>query len=274
MAEICRHAGVAYTLCEVPNDTRPEAGAVAQHLAQDPAITHVAMVHGETTSGILNDVAAVGQVAKAAGKTFLVDAMSTFGGVDIPLADWGIDFLVSSANKCIQGVPGFSFILANREKLAACAGQARSLSLDLYDQWKGMEDGGGKWRFTSPTHVVLAFDQALKELEAEGGIPARHARYDENQRLLAENFQALGFRPYLDPAVQGPIITSFCYPQGAAFTFDQMYHYIKDRGYVLYPGKVMEADTFRVGNIGEIYPEDIVKLSAIVADFLQEVAKK
>ena len=196
--------------------------------------------------------------------------MSTFGGIDIPLADWGIDFLVSSANKCIQGVPGFSFILANREKLAACAGQARSLSLDLYDQWKGMEDGGGKWRFTSPTHVVLAFDQALKELEAEGGIPARHARYDENQRLLAENFQALGFRPYLDPAVQGPIITSFCYPEGATFTFDQMYHYIKDRGYVLYPGKVMEADTFRVGNIGEIYPEDILKLSAILADFLKE----
>ena len=245
MTDICRHAGVAYTLYEQPNDQRPEAGVVAKYLAEDPAITHVAMVHGETTSGILNDV-----------------------------ADWGIDFLVSSANKCIQGVPGFSFILANREKLAACAGQARSLSLDLYDQWKGMEDGGGKWRFTSPTHVVLAFDQALKELEAEGGIPARHARYDENQRLLAENFQALGFRPYLDPAVQGPIITSFCYPEGATFTFDQMYHYIKDRGYVLYPGKVMEADTFRVGNIGEIYPEDIVKLSAIVADFLQEVAKK
>ena len=270
MTDICRHAGVAYALYEVPNDTRPAADAVAQHLAQDPAITHVAMVHGETTSGILNDVAAVGQVARAAGKTFIVDAMSTFGGVDIPLADWGIDFLVSSANKCIQGVPGFSFILANREKLAACAGQARSLSLDLYDQWKGLEDGGGKWRFTSPTHVVLAFDQALKELEAEGGIPARHARYDQNQRLLAENFRALGFRPYLDPAVQGPIITSFCYPEGATFIFDQMYHYIKDRGYVLYPGKVMEADTFRVGNIGEIYPEDILKLSAILADFLKE----
>ena len=225
------------------------------------------MVHGETTSGILNDVAAVGQVAKAAGKTFLVDAMSTFGGVDIPLADWGIDFLVSSANKCIQGVPGFSFILCRRDKLLSSEGKARSLSLDLLDQWKGMEKDG-KWRFTSPTHVVLAFDQALKELEAEGGIPARHARYDENQRLLAENFQALGFRPYLDPAVQGPIITSFCYPQGAAFTFDQMYHYIKDRGYVLYPGKVMEADTFRVGNIGEIYPEDIEKLASIIAGFL------
>ena len=133
-----------------------------------------------------------------------------------------------------------------------------------------MEEGGGKWRFTSPTHVVLAFAQALKELEAEGGIPARHARYDQNQRLLAENFRALGFRPYLDPAVQGPIITSFCYPEGATFTFEEMYRYIKDRGYVLYPGKVMEADTFRVGNIGEIYPEDILKLSAILADFLKE----
>ena len=195
MTDICRHAGVAYALYEVPNDTRPDPQEVARHLAQDPAITHVAMVHGETTSGILNDVAAVGQVAKAAAKTFIVDAMSTFGGVDIPLADWGIDFLVSSA---------------------------------------------------------------------------RHARYDQNPRLLAENFQALGFRPYLDPAVQGPIITSFCYPEGATFTFDQMYHYIKDRGYVLYPGKVMEADTFRVGNIGEIYPEDILKLSAILADFLKE----
>ena len=134
MTDICRHAGVAYALYEVPNDTRPAADAVAQHLAQDPAITHVAMVHGETTSGILNDVAAVGQVARAAGKTFIVDAMSSFGGVDIPVSDWGIDFLVSSANKCIQGVPGFSFVLARREKLAACAGQARSLSLDLYDQ--------------------------------------------------------------------------------------------------------------------------------------------
>ena len=205
------------------------------------------------------------------GKTFLVDAMSTFGGVDIPVAGWGIDFLVSSANKCIQGVPGFSFILANREKLEASAGQARSLALDLYDQWKTMNEDG-KWRFTSPTHVVLAFAQALEELKAEGGVPARHARYDQNQRLLAENFRALGFVPYLDPAVQGPIITTFRYPAGARFTFQQMYEYIKARGYVLYPGKVMEAETFRVGNIGEIYPEDIAKLSAILADFLKEVA--
>lgn len=271
MAEICRHAGIAFTLYEQDNDKRPDPAVVADHLAQDPAITHVSMVHGETTSGILNDVAAVGKVVKAAGKIFIVDAMSTFGGVDVPVADWGIDFLISSANKCIQGVPGFSFILAKRAELEDSQGKARSLALDLYDQWKTMEVDG-KWRFTSPTHVVLAFAQALKELKAEGGVPARYARYDENQRLLAENLSAMGFRPYLDSRVQGPIITTFHYPEGAKFTFRQMYDYIKERGYVLYPGKVMEAETFRVGNIGEIYPGDILKLSAILADFLKEAA--
>lgn len=272
MAEICRHAGIAFTLYEQDNDKRPDPAVVADHLAQDPAITHVSMVHGETTSGILNDVAAVGKVVKAAGKIFIVDAMSTFGGVDVPVADWGIDFLISSANKCIQGVPGFSFILAKRAELEASQGKACSLALDLYDQWKTMEVDG-KWRFTSPTHVVLAFAQALKELKAEGGVPARYARYDENQRLLAENLSAMGFRPYLDTKVQGPIITTFRYPEGAKFTFRQMYDYIKERGYVLYPGKVMEAETFRVGNIGEIYPGDILKLSAILADFLKEAAE-
>lgn len=271
MAEICRHAGITFTLYEQDNDKRPDPAVVADHLAQDPAITHVSMVHGETTSGILNDVAAVGKVVKAAGKIFIVDAMSTFGGVDVPVADWGIDFLISSANKCIQGVPGFSFILAKRAELEDSQGKARSLALDLYDQWKTMEVDG-KWRFTSPTHVVLAFAQALKELKAEGGVPARFARYDENQRLLAENLSAMGFRPYLDSKVQGPIITTFHYPEGAKFTFRQMYDYIKERGYVLYPGKVMEAETFRVGNIGEIYPGDILKLSAILADFLKEAA--
>lgn len=270
MAEICRHAGIAFTLYEQDNDKRPEAAKVAEFLAADPAITHVAMVHGETTSGILNDVESVGKVVKAAGKTFIVDAMSTFGGVDVPVADWGIDFLVSSANKCVQGVPGFSFILANRDKLLASAGKARSLALDLYDQWKSM-DADGKWRFTSPTHVVLAFAKALEELKAEGGVPARNARYDENQRLMTENFRALGFRPYLSAEVQGPIITTFRYPEGATFTFQQMYQYIKERGYVLYPGKVMEAETFRVGNIGEIYPEDAVELGKILAEFLEEV---
>ena len=271
MADICRHANIPFTIYEERNDCRPNPEKIADLLLNDPAITHVSMVHSETTSGILNDIESVGKVVKKAGKTFIVDAMSSFAGVDIPIKDWGIDFLISSANKCIQGVPGFSFIIASRDKLVHSEGKAHSLSLDLYDQWLGMEEGNGKWRFTSPTHVVLAFAKAMEELEKEGGILKRHARYEKNQKLLKERFEALGFRSYLKPEVQGPIITTFCYPQNMAFTFRQMYEYIKERGYVLYPGKVMEADTFRVGNIGEIYPEDIEKLSVIMTDFLKEV---
>lgn len=272
MAEIARHAGLDHVLYRQEDSRQPDAAQVARLLREDPAITHVSMVHSETTSGILNDIEAVGSAVKDAGRVFIVDAMSSFGGVDIPMAEYGIDFLISSANKCIQGVPGFSFILARRSLLEQSAGKARSLSLDLYDQWQTMEKDG-KWRFTSPTHVVLAFAKAMEELAQEGGIPARAARYAANQRLLAARLGALGFRPYLDPAVQGPIITSFYYPAGSAFSFREMYDYIKARGYVLYPGKVTEADTFRVGNIGEIYMEDIEKLAAIMADFLKEAGK-
>ncbi len=199
----------------------------------------------------------------------IVDAMSSFGGVDIPVADWGIDFLVSSANKCIQGVPGFSFILCRRDKLLASEGKARSLSLNLLDQWKGMEKDG-KWRFTSPTHVVLAFSKALDELAQEGGIPARSRRYTENNRLLIEKMRAMGFATYIDGSHQGPIITTFFYPAGVSFRFEEFYRYIKERGYAIYPGKLTEMDTFRIGNIGEIYPEDIDKLTGIIAAFLKE----
>ena len=143
--------------------------------------------------------------------------MSSFGGVDIPVKDWGIDFIVSSANKCIQGVPGFSFVIARRDLLEQSAGRARSLSLDLYDQWKTMEVDG-KWRFTSPTHVVLAFAQAMKELKEEGGIEARSKRYRENNRLLIERMAEMGFRTYIDGTHQGPIITTFFYPEECRFT--------------------------------------------------------
>jgi 2-aminoethylphosphonate-pyruvate transaminase len=164
------------------------------------------------------DIAAAAKAVKEAGRNFIVDAMSSFGGVDIPVEELGIDYIISSANKCIQGVPGFSFIICIREELKKCEGQARSLSLDLYDQWKTMEKDG-KWRFTSPTHVVLAFSQALKEMEEEGGIPARHARYAENNRILIEKMEELGIRPYIEGPLQGPIITTFYYPEHAEFSF-------------------------------------------------------
>lgn len=250
-------------------DTVPDSEKVAAYLAADPSITHVAMVHSETTSGLLNDIEAVGKVVKQAGKTFIVDAMSSFAGVDIPMQKWGIDFLVSSANKCIQGVPGFSFIICRRDLLEESRGKVRSLSLDLYAQYETMERDGGKWRFTSPTHTVLAFAQALRELVEEGGIEARHARYAANNALLIERMTDMGFMLYLKEH-QGPIITTFCHPEDVSFTFKEMYDYVKARGYVLYPGKLLDGDTFRIGNIGEIYPADIENVAAALADFLAE----
>ena len=194
MGDIARHAGIHYLMYEEDYNKIPSAEKIREILAEHPEITHVSMVHSETTSGILNDIASVAKVVKGAGKTFIVDAMSSFGGVDIPVGDLEIDFIISSANKCIQGVPGFSFIICNREKLMESKGKARSLSLDLYDQWETMNKDG-KWRFTSPTHVVLAFAQALKEMEEEGGIVARAKRYEENNRLLIQKMAEMGSVP-------------------------------------------------------------------------------
>lgn len=269
MTEICNHQHIAYAHYQQDFDKMPDAAVVKRMLDEDPAITHVAMVHSETTSGILNDIESVGRVVKAAGKTFIVDAMSSFAGVDIPVADWGIDFLVSSANKCIQGVPGFSFIICNRKKLEESCGKARSLALDLYDQWKTM-NVDGKWRYTSPTHVVLAFAKALEELEAEGGIEARSRRYRKNNQLLIKRMREMGFKTYLDDSCQGPIITTFFYPDNVHFEFSEFYQFVKARGYALYPGKLTKLDTFRVGNIGEIYPEDIEVVTLIIKDFLEQ----
>ncbi len=269
MGEIARFNQIPYTQYDEHYNRVPSAEKIERMLREDPSITHVAMVHSETTTGILNDIESVGKVVYESGKTFLVDAMSSFGGVEIPVRDWHIDFLISSSNKCIQGVPGFSFIIANKEKLLQSRGKARSLSLNLYEQWKGM-DKDGKWRFTSPTHVVLAFAKALEELKEEGGISARNRRYTENNRLLIQKMKALGFETYIDEEHQSPIITTFLYPQGVKFSFPEMYAYIKERGYAIYPGKLTEMDTFRIGNIGEIYPEDIEKVTGIIDEFLSK----
>ncbi len=266
MVDIAQYSEINHVVYSEDYDKVPSAEKVADILAKDPSITHVTMVHGETTSGILNDIESVAKVVKAQGKVFIVDAMSSFGGIDIDVAGLKIDFIISSANKCIQGVPGFSFIICNRASLMASKRKARSLSLDLYGQWETM-DKDGKWRFTSPTHVVLAFEQAMKELEVEGGIPARAKRYRENNELLIKKMREMGIKPYIDNEHQGPIITTFYYPENHNFSFNEMYTYIKERGYAIYPGKVTSAETFRIGNIGEIYKEDIEKLCEIFKAF-------
>jgi 2-aminoethylphosphonate-pyruvate transaminase len=229
-------------------------------LANDAAITHVACVHIETTTGMLNPLDDIADLVKRHRKILIVDSMSAFGGIPLDMAELGIDFLVSSANKCIQGVPGFGFVIARRDELIKCKGRARSLSLDLYGQWQGMENGHGKWRYTSPTHVVRAFAQAMKELEEEGGVAARHARYSENQRRLVNGMGRLGFRCLLPHKLQSPVITGFHSPEHRDYSFLKFYEELKGRGFVIYPGKVTNIDSFRIGSIGHVFPEDMNRL--------------
>lgn len=248
-------------------ETRPtDLAKLRDMLEGDPQITHVAVVHCETTTGMLNPVKEVGELVKSFGKTYIIDAMSSFGGVEMDVADLQADFLISSANKCIQGVPGFGFIVAEREAMQRSKGWARSLSLDMYDQWQAMESGAGKWRFTSPTHVVRAFSQALAELEEEGGMPARAERYRSNQAALVSGMRNLGFETLLDDDNQSSIITSFISPDYPAYNFTQFYQQLKQQGFVIYPGKVSDADTFRIGNIGEVYAEDIERLLSVIEE--------
>ncbi|MFQ3210772.1 MAG: 2-aminoethylphosphonate-pyruvate transaminase [Candidatus Paceibacteria bacterium] len=257
IAQIANKLGISTLVIDSGELAAVDPQALAKVLQEDAQITHVAMVHCETTTGMLNPLKAIGEIAQEYDKVYIVDAMSSFGGMVIDMAELHIDFLISSANKCIQGVPGFGFILAKHSSMNSIAGLSRSVSLDLYDQWRCMEDNLGKWRFTSPTHVVRAFAEALKELDGEGGVVARQQRYGENQRTLVDGMQRLGFEPLLDAQLQSSIITSFHNPQHPNYNFNTFYEVLKGKGFVIYPGKVSQADCFRIGTIGDVWPSDI-----------------
>ncbi len=262
MAQLLRIETVVY---EVSEDQPPTVARVDEFLATDAALTHVCVAHCETTTGIFNPVAAIGKVVQRHGRIYFVDGMSSFGAVPLNLATAGIDYLVSSANKCIEGVPGFAFVIAKKAPLLATEGYARSLSFDLLAQYRGLEQNG-QFRFTPPTHTMLAFHQALLELTEEGGVTGRAARYQQNYQTLVTGMRALGFEEYLAPADQGYIITSFRYPDHPNFNFDNFYRRLNDRGYAIYPGKVSNADCFRIGHIGRLFPADMQNLVAAVRD--------
>ena len=264
IATIARYLKISVSVLDSGDLEPPCLSELTKRLRADPEITHVAVVHCETTTGMLNPIKEIGEVVKHFGKIFIVDAMSSFGGIPIDVKALGIDFIISSANKCIQGVPGFGFAVAKREEMIKTKGYARSLSLDLYDQWQTMENSKGKWRFTSPTHVVRAFRQALTELNEEGGIEPRFKRYTENQKALVEGMKELGFSPLLVDAYHSPIITTFLSPEEEGFEFKAFYDALKEKGFVIYPGKVTDFQCFRIGNIGEVYPSDIENLLSAI----------
>ena len=251
----------------------PRADEVAQALKDDPQITHVVVVHCETSSGILNPVEEISKVVYAAGRQLLIDSMSAFGAIALDADKLRYEAIVSSANKCIEGVPGFGFIIARKEQLAAAKGRSHSLSLDLHAQWETMNKTG-QWRFTPPTHVVAAFMQALAEHEAEGGVAARGARYTRNRDTMVAGMRQLGFETLLDDNWLSPIIVTFFNPADPRFDFETFYQLMKQKGFIIYPGKLTIVDSFRIGCIGHLDENVMQRVVAAAADALETMGVK
>lgn len=256
-AKIARTMGISTEVHNTGELAPSDPQALDEILRNDPVITHVLVVHVETTTGIVNPIEDVAAVVRSHGRSLLVDAMSSFGGVPFDAGAMELEAFATSANKCLQGVPGIGLVFVDKGCLASWEGRSRSLSLDVFDQWREMEENNGKWRFTSPTHVVRAFLQALRELETEGGIAKRNERMRENQRRLVAGFRSLGFKTVLPDALHSPVITSFLAGTVADFSFPAFYRSLKAQGFVLYPGKIGNLDSFRVGSIGHVFPSDM-----------------
>jgi len=267
IAEIAGRAVVAY---ETPEDTPPDLAKLERLLADDIAITHVFAVHCETTSGILNPITEIAVLVARHGRRLLVDSMSAFGALEIDARKVHYDAMAASSNKCLEGVPGLGFVVCRKEALAACKGNATTLVLDLFDQAEAFARTG-QYRFTPPIHVIVALGKAIEEHAAEGGVAGRGGRYRENARVLIEGMRAMGFRTLLDDRLQAPIIITFHMPTDPKFVFQRFYGGLKDRGYVIYPGKLTVAESFRIGCIGRLYPKDMTGALAAVREVLAEL---
>jgi 2-aminoethylphosphonate-pyruvate transaminase len=263
MAKLTHMMGRKTSIFETADDVPTTAQDVARLLAQDASITHVGLIHCETSTGILNPLPEIAAVVARQGRRLIVDAMSSFGALAIDARNTPFDALVAASGKCVEGPPGMGFVFVRKGLLEQSAGNSTSLALDLADQYAYMEKTT-QWRFTPPTHVVVALDAALDQHAAQGGREARHARYQANYTALVDGMTKLGFRAFLDPAIQAPIIVTFHAPADPRYTFADFYARVRDKGFVLYPGKLTEVETFRVGCIGAIGPDEMrLAVSAI-----------
>lgn len=261
------YLGRAYITLDKGDYLPPQPDEVDALLNENPDVTHVFLVHCETSSGILNPLREIADVVKKHGKSLIIDAMSTFGAVPVTVKDIAFDVLVSSANKCIEGIPGFGFVIIRRSVLESAKGRANSLSLDLYEQWVYMERTG-QWRFTPPTHSVVAFHKALEQHALEGGVHGRLARYTRNRDVLVSGMRELGFRTLLEDCWLSPIITTFFCPEHPNFQFMRFYEELKTRQFIIYPGKLTQAESFRIGCIGQIDEYIVNQLLRAIADSL------
>jgi len=251
IARTLEYLGRDFTLIDKGDYLPPRGAEVARALAEDARITDVVVVHCETSSGILNPLREISDAVAAAGRRLWIDSMSAFGALPLTPRDIRFEGFVSSANKCIEGVPGFGFVIARKEALERGRGNAHSLSLDVHDQWDYM-NRTGQWRFTPPTHAMAAFIKALELHKAEGGVKGRGARYARNRDVLVAGMRALGFETLLAEAWLSPIIVTFFNPAHRNFDFNRFYELMKDKGFIIYPGKLTAADSFRIGCIGQM----------------------
>ncbi len=258
------------TILPHAEDAPVSAGALEAALQADPSISHVGFIHCETGTGVANPLQAVADVCARHGKGLIVDAMSSFAALPIDAREVRFDALVAASGKCLEGVPGMGFAFIRNDVIAAAAGNSHSLAMDLHDQHVYMEKTG-QWRFTPPTHVVAALAEAMRQYEEEGGQPARLARYTANYEALVGGMKALGFAPFLDPAIQAPIIVTFHAPADPNYAFRPFYEAVKKHGFILYPGKLTERETFRVGCIGAIGPGEMREAVAAVGDAMREL---
>ena len=272
-AQILGRIGRNHVLVSKSDVTQLTPSHFTDKLDEDRNISHIWLIHCETTSGIVNPLGDLARAAKQRGKIFMVDAMSSFGGMHIDMVRDDIDVLVSSSNKCIEGIPGFSYVLVKRSLLEASQGQCHSVVLDLYEQWKGLE-ANGQFRFTPPTHALVAFRQALRELEVEGGVEARAIRYERNAEILIKGLAAIGIRPLLDDNEAGPIIQTFLCPRDNNFKFETFYDALRKRGFAIYPGKLTKRDSFRIGNIGRLDQDVMQRVVIAIKEVLNEMNVK
>jgi len=270
LAKLTQMMGRKVTIFETADDVPTTGADVARLLDADGSITHVGLIHCETSTGILNPLPEIADVVARRGKSLIVDAMSSFGAIAIDARKVAFDALVAASGKCVEGPPGMGFVFVRRSVLEQCAGRSSSLALDLHDQWTYMEKTT-QWRYTPPTHVVVALDAALTQYEAQGGQPARLARYTANCETLVEGMAELGFRVFLDPNIQAPIIVTFHAPADSKYTFKEFYERVRDKGFILYPGKLTQLETFRVGCIGAIGPDEMRHAVNAVRDTLREM---
>ena len=269
-AKLARMMGRRVSVFEAAEDMPTTGADVDRLLAADGSITHVGLIHCETSTGILNPLREIADVVAGHGRRLIVDAMSSFGALAIDARTMPFDAVIAASGKCIEGPPGMAFVIARRAALEQCAGNSTSLSLDLFDQWQYMEKTT-QWRYTPPTHVVAAFAAALDAFIAEGGQPARLARYTRNYETLVQGMAELGFRPFLDPRIQAPIIVTFHAPADPRYTFRAFYDSVRDKGFILYPGKLTQVETFRVGCIGAIDRDEMRHAVNAVRDTLAEL---